>query len=56
MSKFVKGVLVVALAVSVFSAAAEAQHRGGGHGGGGWHGGGYHGGYRGGGWGWGGWG
>jgi hypothetical protein len=41
MSKLLKGFLVIALALVVFSAAAEA--RGGHHGGGGWHGG-WHGG------------
>ena len=51
MSKFTKGLSVVALAFVVFSGAAEAQHGGhGGHGGGGWHGGGGYGG----GWGYGG--
>ena len=48
MSKFIKAILVVALATGVFSAAAEAA----GHGHGGGHGGGFHGGgFRGGGWG-----
>jgi hypothetical protein len=46
MSKFIKGLLVIALAAFVFTGAAEARggHGGGGHGGG-WHGGGWGGAY-----------
>lgn len=66
MSKFTKGLGIVALALVVSAGGALAQHGrhgGGGHGGawhsgggygGGWHGGGYRGGYYGGDWGWGG--